>query len=105
MKRVIKMAPEDNVATALEKLEVGDEIKVVSEKGGVVDTFRTLQPIVFGHKIALATIAEGSKVIKYGEYIGEATQLINRGDHVHIHNLKSLRIPIPEKVLEEVRME
>lgn len=105
MKRVIKMDPEDNVATALEKVEIGNEVEVVSERGVVVDAFRAPQPIAFGHKIALVTIAEGSKVIKYGECIGEAIQSIKKGEHVHIHNLKSLRILIPEKVLEEVRME
>ncbi len=42
-----------------------------------------------GHKIALRDIAEGENVIKYGHSIGVATKQIVKGDHVHVHNLKS----------------
>ena len=42
-----------------------------------------------GHKYALADIAEGENVIKYGFPIGHATQPIQKGEHVHTHNLKT----------------
>ena len=42
-----------------------------------------------GHKIALADIKKGEKVIKYGYPIGVATQDIKKGDFVHTHNLAS----------------
>ena len=42
-----------------------------------------------GHKYALADIAEGENVIKYGFPIGHATQPIAKGEHVHTHNLKT----------------
>ena len=42
-----------------------------------------------GHKYALADIAEGENVIKYGFPIGHATQPIVKGEHVHTHNLKT----------------
>ena len=42
-----------------------------------------------GHKYALADIAEGENVIKYGFSIGHATQPIKKGEHVHTHNLKT----------------
>ena len=48
-------------------------------------------PIGFGHKVALRTIAAGEPVTKYGETIGRATQAIGPGDHVHLHNLESMR--------------
>lgn len=42
-----------------------------------------------GHKLALCRITPGEKVYKYGFPIGVATQLINAGEHVHSHNLKT----------------
>src|SRR5690348_3715169 len=45
------------------------------------------QPIGAGHKIALAQIAAGSLVLKYGQIIGTALQPIAAGEHVHTHNL------------------
>jgi urease beta subunit len=41
---------------------------------------------------------EGDKVIKYGAVIGQATRPIRVGDHVHVHNMKSLRLAIPLNV-------
>ncbi len=42
-----------------------------------------------GHKYALRDIAEGENVIKYGMPIGHATRLIRKGEHVHVHNVKT----------------
>ncbi len=42
-----------------------------------------------GHKYALRDIAEGEDVIKYGMPIGHATRMIARGEHVHVHNVKT----------------
>ena len=42
-----------------------------------------------GHKIALAPIAAGEKVVKYGNPIGVATKDIGAGEWVHSHNLKT----------------
>jgi len=47
--------------------------------------------IPLGHKFALTKIPSGGSVIKYGEIIGQATQPIQAGDHVHLHNVQSLR--------------
>ena len=47
--------------------------------------------IPFGHKFAIRRITKGSKVIKYGEVIGRATADIEVGEHVHVHNVESLR--------------
>ncbi len=43
-----------------------------------------------GHKIALADIKTGEKIIKYGYPIGAAKQDIKKGEHVHVHNVKTL---------------
>ncbi|KYH41673.1 MAG: flagellar protein FlgA [Candidatus Bathyarchaeota archaeon B26-2] len=49
------------------------------------------EDIPYGHKVAIRDIERGSKIIKYGEVIGVATEDIAVGSHVHIHNIKSLR--------------
>lgn len=43
------------------------------------------------HKLALLPHAPGASVIKYGEPIGIAAAAIRPGEHVHTHNLRSLR--------------
>lgn len=42
-----------------------------------------------GHKYALCDIAENENIIKYGQPIGHATRFINKGEHVHSHNMKT----------------
>jgi (2R)-sulfolactate sulfo-lyase subunit alpha len=47
--------------------------------------------IPIGHKVALANYSSGDTVIKYGVDIGKVVAPIKRGDHVHVHNLKTKR--------------
>ncbi len=42
-----------------------------------------------GHKIALDDIPIGHEIIKYGYPIGHASENINKGEHVHTHNVKT----------------
>ncbi len=42
-----------------------------------------------GHKYALRDIKEGENIIKYGMPIGHASKNIAKGDHVHVHNVKT----------------
>jgi altronate dehydratase small subunit len=39
----------------------------------------------------MGKISKGQDVLKYGEVIGQATQDISEGKHVHVHNVESLR--------------
>lgn len=39
-----------------------------------------------GHKVAIADIAVGAAVLKFGQIIGYASEPILAGDHVHTHN-------------------
>lgn len=75
----------DNVAVALEDLKPGDRVKVENKE------IEIRQDIPFGHKVAISDIEEGGEVIKYGEVIGVAKQTIKAGEHVHVHNLRSLK--------------
>ena len=42
-----------------------------------------------GHKYALRAIHAGENIIKYGMPIGKAVKDIQRGEHVHIHNVRT----------------
>ncbi|HEY4461444.1 MAG TPA: altronate dehydratase family protein, partial [Streptosporangiaceae bacterium] len=46
------------------------------------------QDIPRGHKVALAGIAAGDPVLRYGQIIGFAAADIAAGDHVHVHNVE-----------------
>ena len=47
--------------------------------------------VPIGHKVALADLADGQDVIKYGEVVGRMIAPAARGDHVHTHNMKTKR--------------
>ncbi len=47
--------------------------------------------VPIGHKIALVDISNGDTVWKYGHDIGKAVADIKKGEHVHVHNLKTKR--------------
>jgi altronate hydrolase/galactarate dehydratase len=75
--RHILLHPEDNVAIALADLAVG------LQAGGVV--LRDAVPR--GHKFSVRAIRSGELVRRYGQIIGQATQPVAPGAHVHVHNL------------------
>ncbi|HLX28355.1 MAG TPA: AtzG-like protein [Casimicrobiaceae bacterium] len=79
----------DNVAMLLESVAAGADVRV--KIGGAIVTITTREPIALGHKMALADVAPGDALTKYGECIGEATAPIARGAWVHVHNLRSCR--------------
>jgi len=99
MKRAIMMDEKDNVATALVGLVAGERVEVVSSAQEVLEQVMVKDAIPLGHKIALANMAEGDEVIKYGETIGKASRDISVGDYVHIHNVESIRLPLTEHML------
>jgi (2R)-sulfolactate sulfo-lyase subunit alpha len=47
--------------------------------------------VPIGHKVALVDIKTGETVWKYGQDIGLAKADIRKGEHVHVHNLKTKR--------------
>ncbi len=83
--------PKDNVAVLFdENAFAGMEIEV-RDKAGASTEMTINQPVPFGHKLALRPIAKGEDIIKYGESIGMATEDIQPGEHVHVHNMDSKR--------------
>ena len=82
---VLRLAPGDNVATALRQLDVGE---VVDLDGHAV---AVKEPVPLCHKLALSDLDAGAEVVKYGQPIGLTTAAIPAGAHVHVHNMRSAR--------------
>ena len=49
------------------------------------------QDVPIGHKIALVDLNVGDTIIKYGEDIGRVVKPIKKGEHAHVHNIKTKR--------------
>jgi altronate dehydratase small subunit len=96
VKRALMMNSKDNVATALEKLEGGVPVTVILPSQEVFKELTPEKAIPSGHKLAVKGIRKGDQVLKYGQIIGNATQDIGLGDHVHVHNVMSNRMQMPE---------
>ena len=77
----LRLTNKDNVAMSLGEVEPGAEVKV--RTGKEVNIIKAEDKIPFGFKIAMTDIDEGSKVIKYGEPIGIASQKIKQGQLVY----------------------
>ncbi len=73
--------PEDNIAIARRALHARTELA----------EFTLADDIPAGHKFAIAPIAPGAVVRRYGYSIGRATQPILPGQWVHTHNLSADR--------------
>ena len=85
----LRIHPRDNVATCVLAQRAGET--AVYADGGEIIEVRLLDDIPFGHKFAIRPIAAGDEIIKYGYPIGRAVRDIQPGEHVHIHNVGSLR--------------
>jgi len=82
MTTAFRIHPDDNVATLL-----GDGEGAATLVGGGEIALNA--PIAMGHKVALADIAAGQPVVKFGIPIGHASAAIRAGDWVHLHNCTS----------------
>lgn len=80
MKNAIRVAATDTVATLLEDAVAGDTVESGDDKVVLRDD------IARGHKVALANLSPGDRIVKFGFPIGHATRRIARGEHVHSHN-------------------
>ncbi len=84
--------PNDSVAVVVvENVRAGTRLT-----GLILDENRTIeldcaQDIPIGHKVALKDMAAGDTVIKYGIDIGKVVAPITRGQHAHVHNIKTKR--------------
>ncbi|MBW2057161.1 MAG: UxaA family hydrolase [Deltaproteobacteria bacterium] len=89
-RKAIVMDEKDNVATLLADVDKSEKVRV--ETGGGSTEIEIRERICLGHKFATREIGKGENIVKYGEPIGRAIQPIGRGQHVHVHNVESLRV-------------
>ena len=72
-------------------LHGNDNVAILTEKAAAGSTplgrgVALVGAVQSGHKLALADLAPGAAVIKFGQIIGYATEAIPAGAHVHSHN-------------------
>lgn len=75
----------------VEGVKAGDEIS-----GWIMDEDKDIQftaasDIPIGHKLAIRPMKKGDTVIKYGVDIGRVVADIGKGEHAHVHNIKTKR--------------
>src|SRR3954454_3023479 len=75
----IRLHPEDDVVIARVELPAGTLVPK--------ESIRVSVRVPPGHKVAVRDVAKGAPVHRYNQIIGFATQAINAGDHVHVHNV------------------
>ena len=88
----IMMHRKDNVATLITDVKAGIDVSIISAEGKVVKMVKSRNPIPLAHKLAIKKTEKNEDITKYGENIGKATQLIEEGEHVHVHNTISKRV-------------
>lgn len=86
----------DNVCILLYNVAKDDEVILYGHKGAICLS----EAVGFGHKAAIKSIKKEEEIIKYGQRIGVATQNINPGEWVHLHNMKSVVDPGFRKRIE-----
>lgn len=87
----LRISEKDNVAIAMHNIKKDQTVVVNGQE--ILDA---IEDIEAGHKIALASIASGLKIYRYGEPIVEATRDIERGEWVHVHNTQPIKGELEE---------
>jgi hypothetical protein len=77
----------DNILVCCQAANAGEWVRLSNVE------LRLESNIDVGHKVACNNIVKGQNIIRYGVSIGSATVDINKGTHVHLHNMKSDYIP------------
>ena len=81
----------DDVGVAVMDLKKGEQVDVVTLEGREVKQIVLVTDIPLGHKVSMTDLPLNKHVIEYGREIGYVVAPIRAGEHVHIHNIKSLR--------------
>ncbi len=81
----------DDVGVAVVDIEAGSQVTGLTLDTRESVEVKALGNIPLGHKIALRAFRVGDTISKYGQDIGKVVAAINKGDHVHVHNVKTKR--------------
>ena len=75
----------------VEGLQADQEINGWVMKEDETVKIKILNDIPIGHKVALKDFEVGDTVIKYNTDIGKVVAPIKKGEHLHVHNVKTKR--------------
>jgi (2R)-sulfolactate sulfo-lyase subunit alpha len=81
----------DSVGVATQDIKAGETARGIFMDSQQPVSIEVRQDIPLGHKIAMKDHEIDGGVIKYCEDIGRVVQRIAKGEHVHVHNLKTRR--------------
>jgi hypothetical protein len=84
---LLLLHPDDNILVARRDIAKGERVEMDGE------SFVMPVAVELGHKLARRALAPDERVLKYGAPIGSMTVAVARGEHVHLHNLRSDYIP------------
>ena len=80
----------DNVGVVvIETTKKGQECNAWIMENDKSTKIQSKSEIPLGHKIAMVDLNEGDTILKYGHDIGKVVKNINKGEHVHVHNVKT----------------
>lgn len=80
---LLLLHPDDNILVARRDIAAGERVELDGE------SFVVAAAVELGHKLARRALAAGTRVLKYGAPIGSMKSAVGRGEHVHLHNLRS----------------
>lgn len=89
--KLLRLHSQDNIVVATAPLKAQTVVRLDRVKLQIVSN------VPMAGKVATRPIAEGEKIIKFGQPIGHATRNIEPGEWVHTHNLQSDYLPTPER--------
>jgi (2R)-sulfolactate sulfo-lyase subunit alpha len=84
---LLLLHPDDNIVVARRDIMAGERVELDGE------AFIIPAAVELGHKLARRAIEADARVLKYGAPIGSMKVRVTRGEHVHLHNLRSDYIP------------
>ena len=80
----------DNVGVVvIEKISPKQDCKCWIMENDSSVNIQSMDEIPLGHKIAMIDLREGDTIVKYGHDIGKVVKPIKKGEHVHVHNVKT----------------
>ena len=80
----------DNVGVVvIEKIKPKQECTCWIMENDSSTIIQSKDEIPLGHKIAMNDLNEGDTILKYGHDIGKVVKPIKKGEHVHVHNVKT----------------
>ena len=80
----------DNVGVVvIDKTTPGQDCSCWIMENNKTASIKSLNEIPLGHKISMVDLNEGDTILKYGYDIGKVIKPIKKGEHVHVHNVKT----------------